>query len=54
MFAAGATGDTAPLQTIAPAVYPAVDNTGLDTSDMYVAADASGNIYAAPSVNPDS
>ena len=48
VFAAGATGDTAPLQTIAPAVYPDVDNTGLDTSDMNVAVDASGNIYTAP------
>jgi hypothetical protein len=49
VFAAGANGDTAPQQIIAPAVYPAVDNTGLDASDLFVGVDAGGNIYTADS-----
>jgi hypothetical protein len=49
VFAVGANGDTAPQQIIAPAVYPAVDNTGLDASDLFVGVDAGGNIYTADS-----
>jgi hypothetical protein len=49
VFAAGASGNVAPQQIIAPDAYPAVDNTGLDAGDLYVGVDASGNIYVADS-----
>ena len=49
VFAAGSNGDVAPQQSIAPDPYPAVDNTGLDASDLAVGVDAGGNIYAADS-----
>ena len=49
VFAAGANGDAAPQQSIAPDAYPAVDNTGLDAGDLAVGVDAGGNIYAADS-----
>ena len=49
VFAAGANGNVAPQQVIAPAVYPAVDNTGLDAGDLFIGVDAAGNIYVADS-----
>jgi hypothetical protein len=49
VFAAGANGDMAPQQVIAPDPYPTPDNTGLDAGDLFVGVDAGGNIYAADS-----